>query len=155
MSTQPPPLEPIYCRKCKALIKSEFNHCGYCGWDQSRSYALAEIEAQEAEAQQRRLEWEAQQAENRRLEGAQRAQADEARRQALYAHATGQGVCPQCKSPNVQEYTYREGGSTAGQSTACCLGCFFSPLAWLAIPFLQGKKKRAFECQYCSNRWSL
>jgi len=65
------------------------------------------------------------------------------------------GICPSCKSANVRPYSYTEGGSGAGQSMACCLGCAFNPIAWLIIPFLQGKKKGGFECKYCSNRWSL
>ncbi len=148
-------LDPIYCRKCKKQIANTHDFCGHCGWDQSKSFAQAEIEAQEREAALRRQEWEAQQAESRRLAQEQAALDEESRKQAIYNHATGQGICPHCKSPNIKQYTYKEGGSGSGQAVAGCLGCFFSPLAWLAIPFLQGKKKTAFECQYCSNRWSL
>jgi ribosomal protein L37AE/L43A len=142
------PLDPIYCRKCKKQVANSHDFCGHCGWDQTKSFALAEIEAQELESQAMRQQYEIQRAEQAALDA-------ESRKQAIYNHATGQGVCPQCKSPNVKEYTYKEGGSSSGQAVAGCLGCFFSPLAWIAIPFLQGKKKKAFECQYCSNRWGL
>lgn len=152
---QPPPLDPIYCRRCKALIESEHNHCGHCGWDQSKSFALAEIEAQEIEAAERRLEVQAQQVEAARQSKELRIAQDEARKQALYNHPTGHGICPHCKSPNVKPYSFTEGGSGAGQSMACCLGCAFNPLAWLLIPLMQGKKRRGMECNYCSNKWRL
>jgi RNA polymerase subunit RPABC4/transcription elongation factor Spt4 len=145
-------MNPIYCPSCKKEIPESDTSCPHCGAATTATGRALEakkaqyLAAAEQEAQRR--QYEAQRAEQTILD-------EESRRHAIYNHATGQGVCPQCKSPNVKQYTYKEGGSGSGQAVAGCLGCFFSPLAWLAIPFLQGKKKTAFECQYCSNRWSL
>lgn len=144
MSTPLAPPDPLYCRRCKAPIEPSHAHCGRCGWDQSRSYAIAEIEAQEAEAAERRMEYAAQEVTKK-----------EAHRQAVYNTATGHGICPNCKSPNVRPYKYTEGGSSAGRGLACCMGCAFNPLAWALIPFMQGRQKKGWECQYCSNKWRL
>jgi DNA-directed RNA polymerase subunit RPC12/RpoP len=145
-------LNPIYCPACRKEIPEAAVECPHCGAKTTaKDRALEALKVEylaAAETQEQRRQYEAQRAE-------QATQEEERRKQAIYNHATGHGVCPQCKSPNVKEYTYKEGGSGSGQAVAGCLGCFFSPLAWLAIPFLQGKKKTAFECQYCSNRWSL
>jgi DNA-directed RNA polymerase subunit RPC12/RpoP len=145
-------MNPIYCPVCKKEIPESAATCPQCGAKTTTADRAMEAKKAEylavAEQEVQRRQYEAHRAEQAALD-------EESRRQAIYNRATGQGVCPQCKSPNVKEYTYKEGGSGSGQAVAGCLGCFFSPLAWLAIPFLQGKKKKAFECQYCSNRWSL
>lgn len=145
-------LNPIYCPSCRKEIQDSDTSCPHCGAITTTEGRVMEAKKAEylaaAEQQIERRQLEIRQAEQYALD-------QESRRQAIYNRATGQGVCPQCKSPNVKEYTYKEGGSGSGQAVAGCLGCFFSPLAWIAIPFLQGKKKKAFECQYCSNRWSL
>ncbi len=145
-------MNPIYCPICKKEIEESDARCPYCGAKTSTPERALEAKKAEylaaAEEELQRRQYEIQQAEQASLDA-------ESRRQAIYNRATRQGVCPQCKSPNVKQYTYKEGGSGSGQAVAGCIGCFFSPVAWLAIPFLQGKKKKAFECQYCSNRWSL
>jgi len=157
MSTAP--LDPVYCPACRQQIERDADPCPLCG--AATSVEARRREAEEAEKKRAYLAAAEREAEKEQRHAyemeklAMRAEQEEARKKALYETATGYGICPSCKSANVRPYSYTEGGSGAGQSMACCLGCAFNPIAWLIIPFLQGKKKGGFECKYCSNRWSL
>ena len=153
------PIDPIYCPVCRKEIAKDAAVCPACGAKTSALERKQEAFEQEAERVQRlaseRAAEKALREEQKRIKEGEKLQLAEAQREALFNKATGHGICPHCKSPNVKPYTFTEGGSGAGQSMACCLGCAFNPLAWLLIPFMQGKKKRGYECQYCSNKWRL
>lgn len=145
-------METIYCPGCREQIPAEATLCPKCG-EPTTVEGRREAQQRKAEylaAAERQASAEAHQAS---LE--QRAAAQEAHRRATYEHSTGRGVCPSCKSTNVKEYTFVEGQSSAGANMACCLGCFLTPWAFLALPFMAGKKNKGLECQYCSHRWRL
>lgn len=138
-------METIYCPGCREQIPAEATLCPKCGEPTTV--------AERMEAQKRKAEYLA--AEEHRASLEQRAATQEAQRRAIYEHATGRGVCPSCKSPNVKDYTFVEGQNNAGASMSCCLGCFLTPWAFLALPFMSGRKINGLECQYCSHRWRL
>lgn len=64
-------------------------------------------------------------------------------------------MCPNCQSTNVLEYQFVEGASATGKTAIGAIGCLYSPLLWLMLPFLSGKKTLGYQCQYCSNRWKI
>jgi DNA-directed RNA polymerase subunit RPC12/RpoP len=145
-------MDPIYCPVCKKQISAADATCPHCG-----AKTTTTERKQDAEAEAKKAAYLGAEAIRVANEEKARLQAEdeEARRETVYRYATGKGVCPNCKSPNVVEYVFTEGGSDAGKSMACCLGCAFNPLAWLLIPFLSKKKAKGLQCQYCSNRWRL
>ena len=149
-------MDPIYCPACKKQIPADADLCPECG-ELTNPIERREAQKKKAEylaAQEHRFRLEQEQAQRGEAEK-KRAQDEEARRKAIYETATGRGVCPSCKSPNVREYTFTEGQNNAGAGMSCCLGCFLTPWAFLALPFMSGRKAKGMECQYCSHRWRL
>ena len=152
-------METVYCPSCRGSIPAAATICPLCGMP-TTSRLRMNLEADRlAEEAEERAEEEARRTEAHRQwqvqENAAREARAEADRLAVYNKATGKGVCPNCKSPNVLERSTKEGQNVAGAHMACCLGCFLSPLAFLALPFMGGRKVKLLECQYCSNRWRL
>lgn len=145
-------MNPVYCPSCKAQIDAGYVFCPHCGSatssqtrreeDQRKKEFLAEEERRFAAQQQ---------ADRAQYEAVER----EEYRKTVYARSTGQGICPNCKSQNVLVDTIVEGSSAGGKLGILSLGCFVTPLALIALPFMSGKRVREFQCQYCSNRWRL
>lgn len=152
-------METIYCPVCRKEIEASAEVCPACGAITTTQGRMAI--AQEQETARKKAEYlaaaEAQRQKEEQISAkeAERAASAEVHRQGIYDKATGNGVCPSCKSPNVSLYTFTEGQNNAGAGLSCCLGCFLTPLAWLALPFMSGKKQKGCICNYCSHRWRL
>lgn len=147
MSYQPGP-EDVRCLNapCGTWYHRALPYCPMCDTPNTSSKERREEHRRAYEEEAQRI------AEEQAKEQADKARA---KQEAIYHHATGQGICPHCKSPNVVAYTEKEGGSTAGKAAAVVLGLTVTPLAFLAAPAFSKKKSLAYRCVACSNRWKL
>ena len=141
---------PYYCPGCNRQVPRSISvRQGYCDECLARRAEARQVQqeqvATELAAEQRAVE--EQRLEEQRIEGQ--------RQIALYNTDTGHGVCPQCGSRNIRQYT--TGGTDQGaQLGSCCVGCvFFLPLMFLSPFLFKHPSQLHAECNYCGHGWPL
>jgi hypothetical protein len=147
-------INPVYCINCRTHIPRSVSNSGR-GLCPSCIQSQRVQQAQQAAANQAALVNQQQAAANHQ--------------QAVFAHQTGLGFCPQCRSTNVIQIANRTpNGSKSGLigagvtmmiiSVFCLWPLFVVGLILLIVGACQNSNNQigtSRVCQYCGNRWAV